>query len=507
MKKLFIILLIFPFVFSTCDLSDKDTDNLGEIGKTGPGGGIIFFAEGGQYMECSGELGNTTWATAVITARTHNGGGFTDWRLPNRGELDLMYKNLKKNNLGGFSNNEYWTSIEYSSSSAYTQRFSDGRQNYYEKNNSFGVRAVRAFTTEPENNTTLRIRNDSFIEITDVFWNNVSFTIANETIKIGSNVIKNVESGMGYVYFRRAGNPVLVRTNQFVILNDEEENLFIINDNTIVVEVNNSSNTNTLRNIFTKPWIVVRQGSNIINLYGEYNFGSILQGKVSDITFTIENIGLENLNLITVDGNRINIRGNDIEQFSIIQQPLAASIGPGNTNTFTIRFNPATIGNNYFASVHIGTNSINAEEFAFNIRGNGRNYIIGDTGPGGGIIFFASGNQFKECSGELGSYIWDDAMTIASSYQGGGFTDWYLPDRGELDLIYLNRMAIGNFLNNFYWTSSESDYYINGAAFSVNFNSINMVVGDRYVSPGGQAVIVKSNSCRVRAVRSFTTIQ
>jgi hypothetical protein len=80
------------------------------VGDTGPGGGIIFFAQGGQYKECSGELGVDEWSNAVNIAKDYRGGGFTNWQLPNRGELDLIYQNLRRKNLGGFIQDGYWSS-------------------------------------------------------------------------------------------------------------------------------------------------------------------------------------------------------------------------------------------------------------------------------------------------------------------------------------------------------------------------------------------------------------
>ncbi|MDR2597704.1 MAG: hypothetical protein LBC76_10350 [Treponema sp.] len=46
------------------------------------------------------------------------------------------------------------------------------------------------------------------------------------------------------------------------------------------------------------------------------------------------------------------------------------------------------------------------------------------------MIFFAKSGQYKECSGELGTYNWSDAITTAKNFKGGGFTDWYLPEWG-----------------------------------------------------------------------------
>lgn len=39
----------------------------------------------------------------------------------------------------------------------------------------------------------------------------------------------------------------------------------------------------------------------------------------------------------------------------------------------------------------------------------------------------------------------------------GGYSDWYLPSIDELNLLYLNRVAIGGFAPNAYWSSTEFD--------------------------------------------------
>jgi hypothetical protein len=134
---------------------------------------------------------------------------------------------------------------------------------------------------------------------------------------------------------------------------------------------------------------------------------------------------------------------------------------------------------------------------------------IGETGPGGGIIFFADGGQFKECSGELGIYTWDDARTRAGNHNGGGFNDWQLPDRGDLDLMYrnLHMLGLGGFLNALYWSSTRDG--INAWLQNFSSTSVSYIddawVSPRNLSPGAQASASTSrNSCRVRAVRSFS---
>ena len=120
------------------------TTNTYKIGDKGPGGGIIFFAEGGVYKECSGELGRYNWDDAMRVAQNHKGGGFSDWRLPDRGELGLMYRNLKKKGLGGFSDRYHWSSSE-SGSKARGLSFSNGGWNLSDKSDTEMVRAVRSF--------------------------------------------------------------------------------------------------------------------------------------------------------------------------------------------------------------------------------------------------------------------------------------------------------------------------------------------------------------------------
>jgi hypothetical protein len=80
------------------------------------------------------------------------------------------------------------------------------------------------------------------------------------------------------------------------------------------------------------------------------------------------------------------------------------------------------------------------------------------------------------------------AAGLARAYAGGGYHDWYLPSKDELNKLYLNKVAIGGFTDGGYWSSTES--------------SINLVVGQNF-SNGYQYNGDKDYSYCVRAVRNF----
>ncbi|MDR1231646.1 MAG: hypothetical protein LBK61_09625 [Spirochaetaceae bacterium] len=159
-----------------------------KIGDTGPAGGIVFYdkrvvTNGWRYMEAAPfDLGPVQWAVNFSKVRFSGSGfgagtgkantqrivpvlkelgeegaallcaeldinGYTDWFLPSRDELDLMYKNLKAKGRGGFGSDRYWSS---SSSSAevlleYYQQFDNGKTSNQDSRNLYLVRACRQF--------------------------------------------------------------------------------------------------------------------------------------------------------------------------------------------------------------------------------------------------------------------------------------------------------------------------------------------------------------------------
>ena len=151
---------------------------------------------------------------------------------------------------------------------------------------------------------------------------------------------------------------------------DEKEdsgNISILNNSDDVVFILNVKGTGYVK----KPQIAVRQGNTAINQNGEYNFGSVFFNEQKDVVFTIANNGEAPLIYETIDNNRINLINNAQNHFLVISQPSQSmTVAPGSTNTFTVRFKPASTGNNFSVIVKIKTNSKSNDEFAFTLKGS-----------------------------------------------------------------------------------------------------------------------------------------
>jgi hypothetical protein len=139
----------------------------------GNGGGLIaapsdLIATWGCYPQSIGGTSSAVGTGAANTTAIVSGcsetaiaaricadltlGGYTDWFLPSKDELNLMYENIGQGNVlglgnvGNFANYYYWSSTEYDNNFAWFQYFTNGIQLiYFNKASTFIVRAVRAF--------------------------------------------------------------------------------------------------------------------------------------------------------------------------------------------------------------------------------------------------------------------------------------------------------------------------------------------------------------------------
>jgi hypothetical protein len=172
---------------------------------------------------------------------------------------------------------------------------------------------------------------------------------------------------------------------------------------------------------------------------------------------------------------------------------------------------------------------------------NGRSYSLGDTGPGGGKIFYVhtagftvytsgtdttgtrchyleaapadiSGMKMWTTSNPIySSLVYDTAMAIGDGRKNtalilaydpsapaalacknanyGGKTDWFLPSGVELAKLCRNRASVDSFGSAFYWSSNASPF--------------DLYHGLAYTYDGSQTTKACDELCSVRAVRAF----
>jgi hypothetical protein len=116
-------------------------------------------------------------------------------------------------------------------------------------------------------------------------------------------------------------------------------------------------------------------------------------------------------------------------------------------------------------------------------------------GTNRGAIGTAIGTGFPNTNTIIvsqGTIATNYAAGLARAYIAGGYTDWYLPSKEELNKLYLNRFAIGGFMSNgLYWSSSENQNYPYHSAWLQDFGN------------GGPLSSYKDFDVNVRAIRSF----
>lgn len=92
------------------------------------------------------DLGKGNWTTADAMCKNSTLGGYTDWRLPTKEELMVLYTNRDK--IGEFKEEIYWSSSIYRDyyDYHYTVDFRNGNLDYYYYSGSYRIRAVRTLT-------------------------------------------------------------------------------------------------------------------------------------------------------------------------------------------------------------------------------------------------------------------------------------------------------------------------------------------------------------------------
>jgi hypothetical protein len=181
---------------------------------------------------------------------------------------------------------------------------------------------------------------------------------------------------------------------------------------------------------------------------------------------------------------------------------IVATVDGGLTATCTVTVNPAlvAVGDSYGGGIVAYLLVIGDTGYDANVQHG----LIAATADQNGGAAIAWSNITNTLVGTTGTAIGTgQANTTAIVGQGGctsgaawlcndltegGYSDWFLPSKDELYKLYLNRVAIGGFSVDSYWSSSEN---------------IEWIAWVQYFSSGSQLLGDKSFNRRVRAVRAF----
>ncbi|MEI8031812.1 MAG: DUF1566 domain-containing protein [Chlorobiaceae bacterium] len=135
----------------------------------------------------------------------------------------------------------------------------------------------------------------------------------------------------------------------------------------------------------------------------------------------------------------------------------------------------AVSGNSFAAAPKIGES-----------YGGGVVFYLDSTGEHG-LIAARSDAKGHSLQKEEGFHNWYSASNGATEFLEG-FSNWTLPNKEQLNQLYLHRREVGGFTETVYWSSSEGNA---DEAWAQSFGNGQQVVGK------------KTNGSHVRAIRSF----
>ena len=149
--RLAALIILVSININILSAQTEASTNTHKIGESYRGGIVFYVTPNGRHgliAETQDQFKLCTWFNAqdyISTSSNHSKEGqkFTDWRLPTKNELYLLF--LKKDLVGGFAAPYYWSSTEVDGDNAWLQNVDDGSQGFKDKGSTGYVRAIRAF--------------------------------------------------------------------------------------------------------------------------------------------------------------------------------------------------------------------------------------------------------------------------------------------------------------------------------------------------------------------------
>ena len=484
----------------------------------GPAGGLIFYinpnyvTDGWRYLEaaptdqsegaewgCCGTIISGADGTAVGTGKQNtidilnecatsgiaadicadlSLSGYDDWFLPSKDELNLMYENLEVFGGGGFADDYYWSSSEYDAYSARGQGFHDGGQHYISKDSSPRVRAVRAFrSTAPtyivnyngNESTSGTVPSDSY-----------HYEPA-ENVMVLHNTGTLVKTGYTFDGWNTAadGNGTDQAEGSNFTMGASDVTLYAkwLQNFTITFDKNDAGATGTMAD----QTIASGSSANLMAC-GFTKIGWTFAGWATtpggDVEYTDEasyTMGIADVTLYA--------KWTPLATYSL------RDIGPAGGYIFYDK-GSSSDGWRYLEAAPVSTEWYNKEWGSFGTLIGGTETGIGTGQSNTTTIVTWLDNNTDDTYGDVTSKT-DRAAYLCDALTEGGYDDWFLPSKDELNLMYENLkvFVIGGFADYSYWSSSE--YYAYYAWY-------------QYFGDGSQYYSSKEGSSRrVRAVRAF----
>lgn len=95
----------------------------------------------------------------------------------------------------------------------------------------------------------------------------------------------------------------------------------------------------------------------------------------------------------------------------------------------------------------------------FALKGMGQEeYNYGTLILGNGLKTFQYAGSTYYVHPEVGEMTWESAMVFCDNLVYAGHSDWFLPNKNELNAMYVYRNSIGDF-HGYYWSSTSDSNY------------------------------------------------
>jgi hypothetical protein len=203
------------------------------------GGFVVYDRDGYVLIAAITDLGQLDWNSAQTACDGLILNGYSDWRLPSKKELNMLYVNFKQFGVGGFtgSNNNrnilYWSDTygnQYCGSNSWIQDFDSGIQldcykgSHQDVNLKYNVRAVRTFSSFKTGNS-LAVTTTQLAIFTRISDNSTIYINANESLEIFSlnpnedtwkAKYKNIEGTIKSIYLNQTSE-YLAFENNFLV--------------------------------------------------------------------------------------------------------------------------------------------------------------------------------------------------------------------------------------------------------------------------------------------------